>query len=102
MERGVTTLLRELLERNGLTEGELVSVVFSQTRDLDGENPARCARTMGFAEVPLFCTQEPDYPNSLPRTLRVLLTAERLSWPRGVQPVYLGGARSLRPDLDGG
>lgn len=101
MEEAVVELLSAMMEGNGLEEEDLVSVVFSQTDDLDADNPARCARTAGFAEVPLFCTQEPRYPDSLPRTVRVLLTAERNGWPAGVRHVYLRGARSLRPDLQG-
>lgn len=99
MEAGVTELLSSLLEANGIREEEIVSIIFSQTRDLDADNPARCARTDGFSAVPLFCTQEPDYPNSLPRVVRVLLTAERESWPLPLKPIYLGGAEALRPDL---
>ncbi|MFW6214980.1 MAG: chorismate mutase [Alkalispirochaetaceae bacterium] len=99
MERGVTELLLAILGRNGLLEEQIVSVIFSQTDDLDADNPARCARTLGFASVPLFCTREPSYPGSLPLTVRVLLTAERENWSEPVRHVYLGGARQLRPDL---
>jgi chorismate mutase len=102
MEEGVTMLLGELLRRNDLREDEIVSVIFSQTEDLDADNPARCARTVGFSEVPLFCTQEPRYPDSLPMVVRVLLTAERPAWEEPVAPVYLGGAETLRPDLQTG
>jgi chorismate mutase len=99
MESAVTELLRSLLEANSIGETDIVSVIFSQTRDLDADNPARCARTDGFSGVPLFCTQEPDYPNSLPRVVRVLLTAEREEWSAPAKPVYIGGAEALRPDL---
>lgn len=99
MEAGVTELLRSLLQENDLGEKDIVSVVFSQTRDLDADNPARCARTEGYSTVPLFCTQEPVYPDSLPRVVRVLVTAERERWSSPAKPVYLGGAEALRPDL---
>ena len=99
MTAGVTRLLREVMARNDLEESDLVSVIFSQTEDLDSENPARCARTVGFGEVPLFCTQEPRYPNSLPLVVRVLITAEREEWSGPARAVYLDGAERLRPDL---
>lgn len=102
METAVARLLKELLQRNRLEEEDLVSVLFSQTEDLDADNPARCLRLIGFSDVPLFCTQEPRYPSSLPRVIRVLVTAERDSWESPPTPVYLEGAEKLRPDLTAG
>jgi len=100
MAGGVRRLLKQLLERNRITEGHIVSIVFSQTSDLTAENPARALRRSGFASTPLFCTSEPEYPDSLPRTLRVLVTFEADSVTE-TKPVYLDGARSLRPDIPG-
>jgi chorismate mutase len=98
MCEAVQRLVTELCERNSVSEEQIVSIVFSQTRDLVHANPARCLRRIGFAAVPLFCTQEPEYPDAQPRIVRVLMTyrAEEEHTPR---PVYLGRAASLRPDL---
>jgi chorismate mutase len=102
MEGAVSRLLDSLLAQNGLSERHIVSIVFSQTRDLEGENPARALRRSAigprFAETPLFCTQEPEYPDSLPRVVRVLVTFQRPEGG-GATPVYLEGAEVLRPDL---
>ncbi|NBF41454.1 MAG: chorismate mutase [Spirochaetes bacterium] len=100
MRSGVHRLLEQLLERNGITESDIVSIIFSQTSDLTAENPARALRRSGFASTPLFCTSEPEYPDSLPRTLRVLVTfgSDSTTEPK---PVYLDGARGLRPDIPG-
>ncbi|MFP4066362.1 MAG: chorismate mutase [Spirochaetaceae bacterium] len=101
MEQGVSRLFESLLTANDVHEDRIVSVVFSQTQDLCAENPARALRRTGAAAgTALFCTQEPTYPDSLPRVVRILLTFES---PRGgaVHPVYLEGARRLRPDLSG-
>jgi chorismate mutase len=100
MTEGVRRLLEQLLERNGITEADIVSIIFSQTGDLTAENPARALRRSGFASTPLFCTAEPEYPDPLPRTLRVLLTFEADSATQP-KPVYLDGARGLRPDIPG-
>jgi chorismate mutase len=99
-ERAVTQLIHDLLAENGITEDSVISIIFSQTGDLTAENPARALRHSGFSDTPLFCTQEPQYPGSLPRMLRVLLTFETDA-DGPVVPVYLGGARALRPDLYG-
>lgn len=96
--RAVHSLARELCERNGINEADIVSIVFSQTRDITAANPARCLREIGFARTPLFCTQEPEYPDSLPRILRVLVTF-RSAEAREPTPVYQGRAAELRPDM---
>ncbi|MFP4484276.1 MAG: chorismate mutase [Spirochaetaceae bacterium] len=96
--RVVHTLVSEMCRQNGVAEADIVSIVFSQTRDITSANPARCLRQIGFAEAPLFCTQEPEYPESLPRIVRVLLTF-RGPEDRHAIPVYQGRAADLRPDM---
>ncbi|HUX21605.1 MAG TPA: chorismate mutase [Spirochaetia bacterium] len=95
----VTELLSELLQRNGIEEPDIISILFSQTKDIDAMNPATALRTAGFASVPLFCTQEPDIVGAPSGIIRVLLTCstERIS----LTPVYLNGAERLRRDLFG-
>ena len=96
----VQWLLPEICRRNGISEEDLVSIIFSQTEDLRSANPAACLRRIGYAVVPLFCTREPEYPGSLPRILRVLVTF-RSSGNHSPLPVYEGRAAALRPDLSG-
>lgn len=93
----VIELVEQLVEQNGVTEDLIVSVVFSQTRDITAQNPAAALRTVGYANVPLFCTQEPEYDGSLPRMIRVLMTFRSDS--SEPVPVYLNGAERLRSDL---
>lgn len=97
----VQRLVSDLCRANGLSEDEIVSIVFSQTRDLTAGNPAACLREIGYADTPLFCTQEPEYPDSLPQILRVLLTF-RATAKVSPRPVYLGRAAELRPDIHHG
>jgi chorismate mutase len=94
-------LLPELMKRNRLTEGRVISVLFSLTRDLTAGNPATAARSLGFAVTPLFCLQEAHVEGAPGGILRVLLT---FRGARGFvpQPVYLDGAERLRPDLAAG
>ncbi len=94
---GVLLLVDAVVTRNEIHEEDIVSIVFSQTKDLTASNPATALRSAGFATVPLFCTQEPDYAGSVPGILRVLMTfnTDRAS----VEPVYLNGAERLRSDL---
>jgi chorismate mutase len=98
---GASRLLAEMLSKNSLTEADIVSVIFSVTRDLHAANPAAGLRRGGFGETALFCVQEAEVEGGMPRVIRVLLTF-RAKGRRPAVPVYLDGARSLRPDLQDG
>jgi chorismate mutase len=94
-----TELLREVLERNALAAGDLISVVFTATPDLVSEFPAYAARQMGITDVPLLCASEIAVPGAMPRVLRLLAHVES-DLPRSeVRHVYLRGAAALRTDL---
>ena len=90
--------MRELMERNGLDAGAMVSCLFTTTEDLDAEFPAVAAREIGLESVPLLCTREIDVPGSMPRVVRVMV--HYYAAPDH-QPAhtYLGAAQGLRSDL---
>jgi chorismate mutase len=94
-----TELLTTVLERNGLTQEDLISVVFTATPDLTAEFPAYAARQMGFVDVPLLCASEIGVAGAMPRVLRVLAHVET-DLPRAdVQHAFLRGSAALRRDL---
>lgn len=99
MNREVPALLQEMLESNGLSEADLVSVLFTVTPDLTSQFPAAAARTMGWSDIPLMCAVEIDVPGALPRTVRVLAHAESNKSRSEITHIYRGGAKALRPDL---
>ncbi len=91
-------LVREVMDRNGLTPDDLVSCIFTCTADLDAEFPAVAAREVGLSAVPLLCAREIDVPGSLPRVIRVMVHC----YSEGpAKHVYLRDAVSLRRDLEG-
>jgi chorismate mutase len=94
-----TELLGAVLERNGLSPEDLISVVFTATPDLRAEFPAYAARQMGITDVPLLCAQEIDVPGSMPRVLRLLAHVDTPLSRHDVRHVYLRGAAQLRTDL---
>src|SRR5205823_4213130 len=65
-------LVREVMERNGLAAGDMVSCIFTATDDLDAEFPAVAARRLGLDQVPLLCSREIPVPGALPRVIRLL------------------------------
>jgi chorismate mutase len=95
----VVELVTALLDRNGLTPDDLVSVIFTCTPDLHAAFPAASARTLGLGSVPLLCAQEMDVEGALPRVVRVLVHAETDTPRDQVVHVYLRGAEVLRRDL---
>jgi chorismate mutase len=98
IKRAVKKLLSAIMDNNELIEDRLISVFFSQTNDITEANPASALREMGFNDVPLFCTQEPEYKGSLGRVIRVMLTFNTEK-KQAIIPVYLDGAEKLRTDL---
>jgi len=91
-------LLVEIFRRNRVRPRRILSLLFSVTADLTRLNPASAARELGLSSVALFCVQEARIDGSLDRVIRVLLTYRGSSLRKPV-PVYLEGARALRPDL---
>ena len=92
------TLLQDLVDRNELTPGAMVSCLFTTTEDLDAEFPAVAARRLGLDSVPLICAREIDVPGAMPRVIRAMV---HYYAPLDHQPahVYLGATQELRADL---
>jgi monofunctional chorismate mutase len=99
VQAATARLLTELLARNALEPGRIVSAIFTATPDLDADFPAHAARRLGWTDVPLLGAVEIAVPGALPRVVRVLLTVGGLAPGRKLEPVYLEGAAALRPDL---
>lgn len=94
----VKQLLETIMDKNSLREDQIISVFFSQTKDLRSCNPASAARKAGFESFCYFCLQELDVDNSFEKMIRVLMHVS-CSSDAVLHPVYLGGAEKLRPDL---
>jgi chorismate mutase len=96
---GATELVKEVLHRNAIDPGDLISIVFTATPDLTAEFPAYAARMLGLVDVPLLCTTEIAVPGALPRVLRLLAHVESAKERSAIRHVYLRGAAALRTDL---
>lgn len=92
-------LLSELIDRNGVDAGDLVSIIFTSTPDLRSDFPASAARKLGLSDVPLLCAAEIDVSGALPRCIRILVHLETTREREGLRHVYLREATSLRTDL---
>jgi chorismate mutase len=101
MDEQVGALLTAIMERNGLTADDLISIWFTATPDLHSDFPAAAARKLGFgfADVPLICAQELDIEGAMPRVVRVLAHIESDRPRADIAHVYLGAAAALRKDI---
>ncbi len=82
----VVALLRQILDRNGLEEEDIISILFTATEDIVSTFPATAARSMGLGAVPLICARELSIAGSVPRCIRVMLHVTTDPHPRGDPP----------------
>ncbi len=89
-------LLKEILNRNKIETDMISHVIFTLTKDLNADFPAKYARiNLKWKDVPMMCFHELDVPNSLEKCLRVLIV---VNCGDSFVPefVYLDGAEVLR------
>ena len=96
---GSAELVKAVLDRNGLSADDIISILFTATPDLTAEFPAYAARLLGLVDVPLMCASEIAVPGAMPRVLRLLAHVETPLSRADVRHVYLRGAAQLRTDL---
>ncbi len=96
--RETERLLREIIEKNGIKQENVVSMIFTTTDDLNAEFPAKACRIMGWTDVALLGAVEAAVPHGVARCIRVLIHAYMQEGSK-INPVYLNEAKSLRPDI---
>jgi chorismate mutase len=92
-------LVAEVMEANKLLPEDVVSIVFSATRDISSVAPALAARQLGLNEPALLCVQEMHVEGALPRLVRLLAHVETELTSGQVRNVYLRGTDVLRADV---
>ena len=94
-----TTLLTEIVQRNGIDTQDIASVFFTTTTGLVSEFPAKAARLMGWGDVPLLCGHEMAVEKGLDKYIRVMIHWNTDTLQRDVKHIYLNEAVQLRPDM---
>ncbi len=95
-------LLICIVAANDIAVEDITSAFFTATSDLTAAFPAQAARELGWHHVALLNAQEIPVPGSLPQCIRVLLHWNTDKPQTEIRHIYLRGAASLRPDLNGG
>jgi len=95
-------LLTSMIEKNRLQIEDIVSIIFTCTKDIESVYPAVAAREMGIDRAGLMCLNEMYVKGSLEKCIRVLIHANMNINQKDVKHVYMRGAEILRPDLCSG
>lgn len=88
-----------LVKENGLSIDDVVSIIFTMTRDLNATYPAVAARAIGWTQVPMLCFNELEISGSMPRCIRVLMHINTEKSQNDLKHIYLRDAIALRQDL---
>jgi chorismate mutase len=100
IREAVIELLDEIESHNQVRPDNVVSVIFTATRDLDAIFPAAIARERPYwNQIPLLDLQQMHVKNSLERCIRVLIYIDVVNPHQEITHVYLRNAKNLRPDI---
>ena len=98
IEDAVVDLIDELISRNSLIKSNLLSIIFTATKDLDACFPASVARKCtGLDSVAFLDCQQMHVSNDVNFCIRILVQV-LLPTNSAVKHPYLRGASKLRPD----
>ncbi len=98
IENAVVELIDELISRNNLIKKDLLSIIFTVTKDLDACFPASIARKCnGLDSVAFLDCQQMYVPNDIDFCIR-LMAQVLLPANTPIKHPYLNGAAKLRQD----
>lgn len=100
IKKATIELLDEMLKANDVEIETISFAIFTLTKDLNADFPAKYAReNCGFKYVPMMCYQELCVPDSLEKCLRILLTVNTDKKQDEIKHIYLKNAKNLRKDI---
>jgi chorismate mutase len=92
-------LLKNILSENQLEPEDIVSIIFTTTKDINAEFPAAVLRDIGWKYIPALCTHEMDVPGGMKGVIRILVHAYVNKNQKDIKHQYLDKTIRLRPDL---
>lgn len=92
-------LLKKIIDANNIKIDDIISIIFSCTRDITSAYPAEAARNMGIVRAALMCLQEMYVEKSLEKCIRVLMFVDKDIKQEDAKHIYINGAKDLRKDL---
>lgn len=93
-------LFGEIISRNKLSNGKILGVIFTMTKDLTKVFPSRVVReSFGLSHTPLLDLEHKFVEGAMDKCIRVMIFVDT---EKDLEPVYLHGAKNLRKDIPGG
>jgi len=98
VKEATVELMNEIIKKNQLVSEKMVSILFTATQDIQSVYPGKFVReVLNIEDVAILHFQEMHVAGAIPLCLRVLIHYNDDS---KVYPIYLRGAKILRPDLE--
>ncbi len=100
VNEGTYTLMSEIIRQNKLKEEDVISIVFTATKDINSRYPSAVVRDeLKWCNTAMLNYQELDIVNSLKLCIRVLIHFNTEGSKQEIKHVYLRKAAALRPDI---
>ncbi len=100
VSEGTYELMSEIIRQNQLKEEDVISIVFTATKDINAKYPSAVVRDeLSWCTTAMLNYQELDIANSLKLCIRVLLHVNTQRSKQEMKHVYLKNAKVLRPDI---
>lgn len=93
-------LLHKIIDANNIDIEDIISILFTATKDITKVYPAVAARQIGIVNASLMCMDELYIEGSLPKCIRVMVSIETSKKQKDMKHIYLRNAINLRPDLN--
>lgn len=95
-----TVLMKKIINDNSLNIEDVISIIFTMTKDLDAVYPSVAIRDLlDICDTPLLNFEEKYIQGSLEKCIRVMINVNSNESKTKVKHVYLNEAKKLRPDI---
>jgi chorismate mutase len=92
-------LLEKIIAINTIKLEDIVSIIFSCTRDIKSVYPAEAARNIGIVNAGLLCLQEMYVEKSMEKCIRILMLVNGKRNQKSIKHIFLREAIKLRPEF---
>lgn len=92
-------LINKILETNSICKDDIISIIFTCTKDIKSTYPAQAARDIGIVHAGLLCLCEMYVEKSLEKCIRILMFVKGEISQNSVKHIFLKEAVKLRPDI---
>ncbi|MGL5751674.1 MAG: chorismate mutase [Paraclostridium sp.] len=93
-------LVEKVINDNSLNTDDIISIIFTMTKDLDTVYPSVAVRNMlSICDTPLLNFEEKYIQGSLEKCIRIMINVNSTIDKKDVKHIYLNESKKLRPDI---